>query len=184
MLALSPAQLFNVLYPSYEPSTADSETLDSSLAALLDEWTEEVNDSMRSVRLDNVRAGGANDNGGGKYQMYSAIDQSDSHRPLVIGSAHLRELMAQPFDELSATVAQSAAAPGAVGMDDDDEEEAGDAGAGVQPSCVRMQLQSAIRPLLEQILSLHQVTLPDTPLRDRSVRCIHGAGGGGCRILR
>jgi len=176
VLALPPAQLFNVLYPSYEPSTADSESLDSSLAALLDEWTEEVNGSMRSVRLDNVRAGGANDNGGGKYQMYSAIDQSDSHRPLVIGSAHLREIMAQPFDELSATFAQSAAAPGAVGMDDDDEEEADDATAGVQPSRVRMQLQSAIRPLLEQILSLHQVTLPDTPLRDRSVDAC-GMGG-------
>ena len=163
-------QIFDLLYPASQPSTDSADVLDALLGELLDDLNGVLAGSVRSVALDDIRIDGES---GGKYQTSSVHHR----RPLVIANEQLREIIDKPFDMPEAALMLNGPTAAAAAEEEERttaESESMASGAEeeqlerARASKEQVRLQAAVRPFLEQVLSLHSVTMAGTPLRNRS----------------
>lgn len=153
-------RLFTLLYPDFQPTEVDEDTLHTSLYDLRDEWQKNVRERTVPLLVHEIAQTAA---AGVQYVLDEA---AEPHRPLVITNAQLQQMMRFSFERKGAAAA-------AASVDDDGDTESqntddteDDVPADLRASSERMHFQRLLRPLSELFLNLHQATIAHTPMRE------------------
>jgi hypothetical protein len=142
-------RIFELLYPGFQPTEADEDTLHTALYDLRDEWQKHIAD--RSVPLLAHEIAGTAAAG----VQYVLDEPTESNRPLVITVAQLQQVLNFTFErEDTGESAKST------------EDEELSIPAELHANEHRIRLQRILRPFLDRYFNLHQATLPQTPLRN------------------